>query len=268
MKNDKGFTLIELLAIFILLGIVANIAYSLTDNIKETARLGLIKTSAKKLFTIADNYYADREYKDFPTDGLSIGDMEIETTSFKDGKVRININGEYVLENVTDGTYCVNGSIKDLKIVKGTCLPVYISPVKDAIKAYLVITGLDGNLIKDKLLIPESYDINNPTQIMIIYIDENDKVIRISKGITSKDQDENNLVDIKSKLKTLCEADNNMECDLHYYISRINNISYVSMQNMCNLTGTNLCDGTKDASIVSSKLKINYTDMLKMTIYF
>lgn len=119
--NKKGYSLVEILTVFILLGVVAGIVYSLTNNIKKDAKLEALKSSAKKLFVIAENYDAQNDYKSFPVEGLRIDQLDIEITSFTAGKVKVNPEGKYELVNITDGSYCINGVLEDLKIEKGIC---------------------------------------------------------------------------------------------------------------------------------------------------
>lgn len=123
----KGFTLIELLAVILILGIIATIAIYQINKLTGIANEESIKESASNIIKVADNYYADLGYVNFPNEGIDIKDLDIKSTGFRSGYVQI-IDGEYTVVNLTDGKYCVNGTKENLSIVKGSCKKLTIVP--------------------------------------------------------------------------------------------------------------------------------------------
>lgn len=223
--NKKGFTLAELLAVFILLGIIAAIAFKVTDDIKDQSELDLLETSARSLFTAADNYYADNDYKNFPTGGVSIADLDIQITSFTDGKVILDNNGKFILKGVTDGTYCINGGIDDLTVIKGECK---ISPIPGADRAYvLLFAGEETNPITIADL-PNSYE-NIEQNITIAYVNKDGFLVEYGQGMASTSMDNNEINDMKKQILELSGTQ-----DIHSYINTDLGFSYV-VASMCDI---------------------------------
>ena len=123
--NNKGFTLVELMAVFLLLGIISVIMYQSTNTGREAAKKEKVEASAIIILKAANQYDLDKQYDSdytgFPEDGLDITELDnISNVDFQSGKV-IKNNGIFVLVDLTDGNYCVNGTTKKLEIVKGDC---------------------------------------------------------------------------------------------------------------------------------------------------
>ena len=117
----KGFTLVELLATILILGIITTIAIYNIKKQTEFAKEEALKESTKEIIKAADNYYADLGYVNFPANGISIKNLDLKSTGFKSGKVKL-INNEYVVVDLTDGKYCINGTKDNLDIQKGECV--------------------------------------------------------------------------------------------------------------------------------------------------
>lgn len=256
--NKKGFSLIELLTVFILLGVVAGIVYSLTDNLKKDSKLEILKTSAKKLFIIADNYNAANDYKNFPLAGVRISELEIETTNFTDGRVRINKDGEYALVNVTDGTYCINGTLENLVYSENLC-PTYVpSPVEDAVMAYVILNPYN---IEDGKNIPSSYDIGNASaNAFVVYVNENHIIVSVNIGYASSDLDEDNIVNATDTLiiAYVNGGTPNASELIHNYTSEENNLSYV-VKEQCLVNSKNYCSGNSTPSSFLEAVGMNMT---------
>ena len=118
--NKKGFTLIELVAILMLLAILVTMTYYEVTKAVKYAEENATKESAIMVMEAADHYYADLGYINFPINGLNINKLDIKSTGFKYGYVRLGKTG-YVVYNLYDGVYCVNGVRENLILTKGDC---------------------------------------------------------------------------------------------------------------------------------------------------
>ena len=118
--NNKGFTLVELIAILVLLVLLVTITYYEISKSIKFAEENTTKESALLVIEAADHYYADLGYVNFPTEGVEIKDLDIKSTGFKSGVVKL-INDEYTLVNLYDGVYCINGTKENLEIKRGKC---------------------------------------------------------------------------------------------------------------------------------------------------
>lgn len=224
--NKKGFTLVELLAVFILLSVIAAIAFKVTDDIKEQSKLDLLKTSARNLFTAADNYYADNDYKNFPTGGVAIADLDIQSTTFTSGKVMLDKTGQFILKGVTDGTYCISGGIDDLTITEGECKS--LSPVPGAVRAYI---------LADMSNLPSSYE-SGEQNITVVYVNEDNFIVEYSFGMASTSMDDNEINNLKENISL---SDSTLI--VHSYISTDLGFSYV-VTSVCDELGEEFkCDG-------------------------
>lgn len=118
--NRKGFTLLELLAVIIILGLIVSITVYQTSKSTDFARKETLKESARNIIKAADNYYADLGYVNFPVNGIDLSDLDLKSTDFKSGTIKLK-NNEYVVVNLTDGKYCINGTKENFIIKKGDC---------------------------------------------------------------------------------------------------------------------------------------------------
>ncbi len=119
MKN-KGFTLVELLAVFIILAIIAGIVIFSMNNIKKDYTKAIYIESVKNLITATRQYYGDNT-SNFPSEGLSINDLEIDNKNqFTSGIIKM-VNDDFTVMDVSNGDYCANGKIDNLIITDGDC---------------------------------------------------------------------------------------------------------------------------------------------------
>lgn len=148
MKNRKGFTLVELLAVFIILAIIAGIAIGSMNNVKENVTVNVYKESVKNAINAAQNYYSENGDSSSLKSGISIfsKDLSIENKDqYKSGIIVYNDStGKLEAKNISDGSYCANGPIDNLKIVEGACPSTDTACFKYAISSNRVtITGYD-----------------------------------------------------------------------------------------------------------------------------
>jgi len=124
-KKKKGFTLVELLAVFVILAIIAGIAINSMDNIKENVAENVYKQSVKSAINAAQNYYSENSNDVSLKSGISIfsKNLSIENQDqYKSGAIVYNDStGKLEAKNVSDGSYCANGPIDNLKIIAGDC---------------------------------------------------------------------------------------------------------------------------------------------------
>lgn len=120
----RGFTLVELLAVIVILAVVTTITYGIISaNIKSTKKRSF-EISAANLLESSKRYVTKyMEDNDFPEGGISASNAElgIDNNLFTSGVVYRSEDGKIVLENVSDGNYCVNGTKNDLEITEGDC---------------------------------------------------------------------------------------------------------------------------------------------------
>lgn len=114
----KGFTLIELLAVIVILAIVAVITIPLILGVIEKSKKGAFRDSALNVFGSAEYYLLENNISGDTE--INIKDVKMKNNNFKSGKVIVK-DRKYLLENVSNGEYCANGSINDLVINKGAC---------------------------------------------------------------------------------------------------------------------------------------------------
>ena len=126
MKKKKGFTLIELLAVIVILALIALIAIPMIMNVIESSKKGAYEESLRNLMKATEYYETSEKILgrdiDF-SNGISVLDnhIEMKNKNFKTGTIKKNDNGEFYLENVSDGNFCGNGTIDKLIITKGPC---------------------------------------------------------------------------------------------------------------------------------------------------
>ena len=120
----KGFTLVELLAVVVILGIISMVTYGIVSGNIKTTKKKSFEISAQNLLESSREYVTKyMEDYDFPDGGIlaTNPELHIDNNPFKSGVILRNESGQVVLENVSDGTYCVNGTKNNMVITEGDC---------------------------------------------------------------------------------------------------------------------------------------------------
>ena len=118
MKN-KGFTLVELLAVIVILGLVAAITTIVIVNVLNDSKKNAFVES---VHSAMDSYKNHESYNNFSDLGeMSVRDLPLDNNNFKSGTVMRNENNEILVINLTDGSYCANGTRNNLVISDGKC---------------------------------------------------------------------------------------------------------------------------------------------------
>lgn len=127
--NKKGFTLIELLAVIVIIVFIASIALILITNIIEKSKKAAFKDGIYSVFSAADVYLAKQEIINNSEgennsatleEGISVLDLNLKNNNFKSGIVILE-NNIIKVQNLSDGKYCANGSLKELIIANESC---------------------------------------------------------------------------------------------------------------------------------------------------
>lgn len=119
MKNKKGFTLVELIAIIIVIGIIIGIIAPTAIKLIEKSKANSFREGLRSIIRSAEIYMEENDLKTLPEEGIYLQDNDLDI-DYADGYTGIikYINGEIVLQNIGNGTYCGSGS-KDTLSVSG-----------------------------------------------------------------------------------------------------------------------------------------------------
>lgn len=117
--NKRGFTLIELLAVITLLGITAIITVAVIINVVNNAKRDAFKDSVFAAINAYTNKESSEHFNDLGE--INITDLPLDNNHFTSGTVKRNDNNEVIVINVTDGSFCGNGSKKTLTVTEGNC---------------------------------------------------------------------------------------------------------------------------------------------------
>lgn len=143
----KGFTLIELLSVVVILGIISliitPIAFGYIEKSrKESFEIGVNNTIETSKTYVLENYSEN----DFPISGISVMTIKgLKHNDYISGIIKKDENGVIVVENVSNGKYCANGSKNNLEITKGDCSN--LDNVKPEAKLKLREAGTDYLLL-------------------------------------------------------------------------------------------------------------------------
>ena len=115
----KGFTLIELLAVIVLLGITAIITVTVIINVVNNAKKDAFKDSVFAAMNAYTNKESSEHFNELGE--INITSLPLDNNHFTSGIVKRNDNNEVVVVNATDGSFCGNGSKKNLVVTEGNC---------------------------------------------------------------------------------------------------------------------------------------------------
>lgn len=123
-NRKKGFTVVELLGVFIILGIIAIIITPNILKLHAESERDAFEQSVNALIRAAQVYYANNDFLNFPENGISPTDPQLElknNTELNSGVVKL-VNEEYFYaSNISNGKYCANGVRNDISIDEGKC---------------------------------------------------------------------------------------------------------------------------------------------------
>jgi len=119
MNNKKGFTLVELIAIIIIVGIIIGIIAPTSIKLIEKSKVNSFREGLRSIIRSTEIYMEENNLKTLPDEGIYLQNNDINI-DYADGYTGIikYVNGEVVLQNIGNGTYCGNGS-KDTLSVSG-----------------------------------------------------------------------------------------------------------------------------------------------------
>ena len=122
--KKRGFTLIELLAVIVVLGLISVITVPIVMNEvnkskEESYEIGVQNTIESARTYVIENYSEN----DFPEGGIDVtsGLLNLKNAKYISGIIKKDEKGIIVVENISDGTYCSNGSRNELVTTKGDC---------------------------------------------------------------------------------------------------------------------------------------------------
>ncbi len=117
MKNKKGFTLVELIAIIIIMGIIIGIIAPTAIKLVEKSKVNSFREGLRSIIRSAEIYMEENNLKTLPVDGIYLqdNDLDIDYADGYNGIIKY-VNGEIVLQNVGNGTYCGNGNKDTLAV--------------------------------------------------------------------------------------------------------------------------------------------------------
>ena len=113
--KKKGFTLVELLVVIILIGLICLITIPVISDIISNSKKEAFKRSVEGL---AREY----EYTEL-SDNIILGEIDacsLQDTCRLQGIIKRD-SEDNMYAYLTDGTYCINGKVSNMKVVNGTC---------------------------------------------------------------------------------------------------------------------------------------------------
>ena len=164
MKNKKGFTLVELIAIIIVIGLIIGILTPTAIRLIANSKKNAFREGMRSIVRSAEMYMEENNLKSLPEEGLFLTDekLGLDYDDDYEGVIKY-IDGEIVLENIHNGTYCGNGSSEDFTISKyeeGEC-----GVVKPVIDCFIMgTTETEGDTITGY----KYYDKNCDSQNIVI----------------------------------------------------------------------------------------------------
>ena len=121
IRIKKGFTLIELLAVIVIIAVIALITYPTVNRVITNSRMTALKNSAEALLKETNLQTAMDKVEGNTQILITDERLKLKNNQFIGGFIFKNANGKLELKNVTNGSFCINGTSGNLKIEKGNC---------------------------------------------------------------------------------------------------------------------------------------------------
>jgi len=126
--RKKGFTLVELIATIVILAIIALIAVPVVINQMDNTKEETYKVSVRSLFDSVGTYLASNDITEYlSTSGIYIPDdqiyknLDLKNDTFISGRIYLDSDQVLRVQNVSDGTFCADGTKSELTVVEGSC---------------------------------------------------------------------------------------------------------------------------------------------------
>ena len=121
IRLKKGFTLIELLAVIVIIGVIALITYPAVNRAITNSRMTALKNSAESLLRETNLQAAMNKIGEDSQVLITDERLNLKNNQFTSGFIFKNGDGKLELKNVTNGSFCINGTSGHLTIEKGNC---------------------------------------------------------------------------------------------------------------------------------------------------
>ena len=121
-RQKSGFTLVELLGVIVVIGVIAVITVPLVNRMIVNSRMSALKSSAEALLKETTLQSAMQKVDSNAQILITDERLKLKNNQFTSGFIYKNSDGKLVLKNVTNGTFCVNGTSGNLNVTKGNCV--------------------------------------------------------------------------------------------------------------------------------------------------
>lgn len=121
-RQKSGFTLVELLGVIVVIGVIAVITVPLVNRMIVNSRMSALKSSAEALLKETTLQSAMQKVDSNAQILITDERLKLKNNQFTSGFIYKNSDGKLVLKNVTNGTFCVNGTSGNLNVAKGNCV--------------------------------------------------------------------------------------------------------------------------------------------------
>ena len=118
IRLKKGFTLIELLAVIVIIGVIALITYPAVNRAITNSRMTALKNSAESLLRETNLQTAMNKIGEDSQVLITDERLNLKNNQFTSGFIFKNADGKLELKNVTNGSFCINGTSGHLTIKK------------------------------------------------------------------------------------------------------------------------------------------------------
>ena len=121
-RQKSGFTLVELLGVIVVIGVIAVITVPLVNRMIVNSRMSALKSSAEALLKETTLQSAMQKVDSNAQILITDERLKLKNNQFTSGFIYKNSDEKLVLKNVTNGTFCVNGTSGNLNVTKGNCV--------------------------------------------------------------------------------------------------------------------------------------------------